>query len=176
VLLHFALESTLERMPGGASLPRRSPTHDARAVPFIGSTPDDTLLAALDSLLAQSDAWAVADGRVGCRGLAATCPAIGRRESEVRVFARQSEPSLAGLERILGPILAGRRRTRARGHSAGRSSDDYTLGTSSEEMADGDPQMAECLWRSALSRGPRRHGRCRRGAVRCLVLSGRAGQ
>ena len=40
------------------------------------------------------------------------------------------------------------------GHSAGRSSDGYTLDTSPEEMADGDPQMAECLWRSTLSRGP----------------------
>jgi hypothetical protein len=39
------------------------------------------------------------------------------------------------------------------GHSAARSGDDYTLDTSPEEMADGDPQMAECLWRSTLSRG-----------------------
>jgi hypothetical protein len=44
--------------------------------------------------------------------------------------------------------------TMATGHSAGRSSDDNTLDASPEEMADGDPQMAECLWRSTLSRGP----------------------
>jgi class 3 adenylate cyclase/putative methionine-R-sulfoxide reductase with GAF domain len=57
------------------------------------------------------------------------------------------------------------------GHSAGRSSDDYTLDTLPEEMADGDPQMAECLWRSTLSRGPSRHGRCRRDPLRCFALS-----
>ena len=57
-----------------------------------------------------------------------------------------------------------------------RSRQEITLDTSPEEMADGDPQMAECLWRSTLSRGPSRHGRCRRGALRCLVLSVRASQ
>ena len=45
------------------------------------------------------------------------------------------------------------------------------LDTSPEEMADGDPQMAECHWRSTLSWGVSRHGRCRRSALRCLVLS-----
>jgi hypothetical protein len=38
--------------------------------------------------------------------LAATCPAMGRRES-LGEFSRDRPPnSLAGLERILGPILA----------------------------------------------------------------------
>jgi hypothetical protein len=41
--------------------------------------------------------------------------------------------SLAGIERILGPILADWRHTRATANSAGRSSDDYTLDTSPEK-------------------------------------------
>ena len=51
----------------------------------------------------------------------------------------------------LGPAggLRGRRATRPVDPV-----DDCTLDASSEETADGDPQMAECLWRSALSRGP----------------------
>ena len=145
-------------------------------LPVIGSTPDDTCSQLSTPHLPSPMPGRSPTAALGCRGLAATCPAIGRRESLVRVFARQPNLASRALERILGPILADWRHTRATGHSAGRSSDDYTLDTSPEEMADGDPQMAECLWRSTLSRGPSRHGRCRRGALRCLVLSVRASQ
>ena len=145
-------------------------------LPVIGSTPDDTLLAALDSLLAQSDAWAVAEGRLGMPRLDRHMPRNGPQRIAGRVFARPPSPSLAGLERILEPILADWRHTRATGHSAGRSSDDYTLDTSPEEMADGYPQMAEGLWCSTVESALNRHGRCRRGALRCLVLSVRASQ
>ena len=83
------------------------------------------------------------EAALGCRGLAATCPAMGRRES-LGEFSRDRPPNtLAGLERILGPILADWRHTRATGHLAGRPSDGYTLNTPPEEMADGDPLMAE---------------------------------
>jgi hypothetical protein len=41
-----------------------------------------------------------------------------------------------------------------RDYPGGQSGQDDTLDTSPEEMADGDPQKAECLWRSTLSRGP----------------------
>ena len=69
-----------------------------------------------------------------------------RRESLVQVSGGSIAPKPSRW-----PILADWRHTRATGHSAGRSSDDYTLDTSPEEMADGDPQMAECLWRCTLA-------------------------
>jgi hypothetical protein len=49
----------------------------------------------------------------------------------------------AGLERIWSRFWPTGGIPGRRGHSAGRSSDDYTLDASPEEMADGDPLMAE---------------------------------
>jgi len=111
----------------------------------IGSTPDDTLLAALDSLLPSPIPARSPKAALEC--LAWRSRALQwAAENRWCEFSRDRSPSLAGLERILGPILAAWRHTRATGHSAGRSSDDYTLDALPEEMADGDPQMAECLW------------------------------
>ena len=48
----------------------------APPLPVIGSTPDDTLLAVLDPLLAPSDTGAVADGRI---------PRLGRQMPDRRL-------------------------------------------------------------------------------------------
>ena len=48
----------------------------APPLPVIGSTPDDTLLAVLDPLLAPSDTGAVADGRI---------PSLGRQMPDRRL-------------------------------------------------------------------------------------------
>ena len=62
-------------------------------LPVIGSTPDDSLLAVLDFLLAQSDTGAVADGRI---------PSLGRQmrprrfRIRWRVSAQAGQPAWAG--------------------------------------------------------------------------------
>ena len=137
----------LKRMQGGASLAeaQRPITHDARAAAGYRLTPEDTWLAVLDTPTCP----------VRCLGgrrrppwdaeaLTVACSAIGRGESLVRA-SRDSQPGLAALERILGPIspTGGMPGAATR---PGRSSDDYALDTWPEEMADGYPQMAEGLW------------------------------
>ena len=86
-------------------------------------------------------------------GSPAECPAVASGESLSGFFPRglPASPSRTNPRADLGPAggLRGRRATRSVDPV-----DDCTLDASSEETADGDPQMAECLWRSALSRGP----------------------
>jgi hypothetical protein len=62
--------------------------------PVIGSTLEDTLLAALDSLIAQSNTGAVADGHIASLGR--QCAADGFRESLAR-FARIGPPPASRL-------------------------------------------------------------------------------
>jgi hypothetical protein len=72
--------------------------------PVIGSTLEDTLLAALDSLLAQSDAWAVAEGHIASLGR--QCAADGFRASLARFRADRPPPtSLTSVGRILSRFL-----------------------------------------------------------------------
>jgi hypothetical protein len=88
-------------------------------------------------------------------GSPAECPAVASGESLSGFFHAAwvcaASPSRTNPRADLGPAggLRGRRATRPVDPV-----DDCTLDASSEETADGDPQMAECLWRSALSRGP----------------------
>jgi hypothetical protein len=78
--------------------------------PVIGSTLEDTLLAALDSLLAQSDAWAVAEGHIASLGR--QCAADGFRASlarfraDGRILSRfLGQGGLARKRQHLGPSL-----------------------------------------------------------------------
>jgi hypothetical protein len=75
----------------------------APPLPVIGSTPDDTLLAVLDPLLAPSDIGAVADGRI---------PSLGRQMRPRRLqksLARSAQigplTSLTSVGRILSRFL-----------------------------------------------------------------------
>lgn len=139
----------LTRFLGDACSPLRSTT-----AAFIAPTPASRLIAR--------------SGRWGTRGAEAWRPNAKQTPGENRWCKFQVGDSPQAFPLADPGRLAA---YQGDGHSAGRSSDDYTLDTLPEEMADGDPQMAECLWRSTLSRGPSRHGRCRRDPLRCFALS-----
>ena len=125
----------------------------APPLPVIGSTPDDTLLAVLDPLLAPSDTGAVADGRIPSlgrqmrprrlqRSLARSAqnkPHVCRANPEPvfgpRRLTRKGHHVDRVLGRILGPILGQRRYTTGEGPLGGQSSQDDAPDVSPREMA-----------------------------------------
>ena len=85
-------------------------------------------------------------------GLGRHLPCNGPQRIAGRVFARTPSSQPRGPRTNSGADFG--RLAAYQGGGAtrpGRSSDDYTLDTSPEEMADGYPQMAEGLWCSPLS-------------------------
>jgi hypothetical protein len=87
-------------------------------------------------------------------GFAARCPAVASGESLSGFHAAWGLCHLPVPDESSGRSWASWRALRGRRALGGRFSDDCTPDASSEEMADGDPQMAECLGRSTLCGDP----------------------